>query len=165
MSIRLLTLILLFVLTGLFLFKKNQPTSETSIPASSQHLKASQQEVEGTYYLFDLVNHEPKQIKQLLKRAESLSQVSHVENKKTRIAMVIHGPDIEIFDKKNYGHHKELVDLAARLDASDIIDFKVCQVTADSRGINEKSFPSFMEMVPFAPDEIERLEEEGYVEL
>ncbi len=161
MSIRILMLIVFLAISGVFFSMKNQPPEE----APALQFSDNQQQIEGTYYLFDLVDHEPEEIKQLLERAEALSKASKAGNKKTRIAMVIHGPDIEIFDKKNYGDHKELVDLAARLDATDIIDFKVCQVTADSRGINEKSFPSFMEMVPFAPDEIEKLEDEGYVEL
>ena len=173
MKIRVFTMILLLIVTGSFLYLRDQP-SKTIPTKTAEQLSNSQpitlqsnfdQGAGKTHYLFDLVEHEPDQIKQLLKRAESISETAKITNKESRIAMVIHGPDIEFFDKNNYNENKELIDLAARLDASNIIDFKVCQVTADSRGIKESSFPSFMEIVPFAPDEIDRLENEGYVEL
>ncbi len=168
MNIRIFSIILLIIVTGSFLLLKNQSPHESITPVqtnTNQPLVNQEKMIQGTHYLFDLIDHEPEQLKRLLERAESLSKTATDGNEKSRIAMVIHGPDVEIFEKKNYNKNKELIDLAAKLDASDIIDFKVCQVTADSRGINESSFPSFMEMVPFAPDEIDRLEDEGYVEL
>lgn len=169
-------MILLLIVTSSYLYLKDQQSPHQAVsteieePLSIEQSSDYQQndvnhKVRDTHYLFDLVDHEPEQIKQLLKRAESLSKTDNPTNQQSRIAMVIHGPDIEFFDKKNYEDNKELIDLAARLDASDIIDFKVCQVTADARGIKASSFPSFMEIVPFAPDEIDRLENEGYVEL
>ena len=171
MNIRVFTMILLTIVISSFLLLKSKIPNESVTTVSpvqatiNQPFISQEKTAERTHYLFDLVDHEPEQIKRLLERAESLSKTVDATNEKSRIAMVIHGPDVEIFDKKNYGKNKDIIDLAARLDASDVIDFKVCQVTADSRGIKESSLPSFMEMVPFAPDEIDRLEDEGYVEL
>ncbi len=179
MNIRIITMILILIVTGSFLYIRDQLSHKTISPETAEQFSirqtsANQQNDQGsdvtptddnTHYLFDLVDHDPDQIKQLLQRAESLSRSTDTNDQQSRIAMVIHGPDIEFFDKKNYAENKELIDLAARLDASDIIDFKVCKVTADSRGISGSSFPSFMEIVPFAPDEIDRLENDGYVEL
>ncbi len=170
MNIRFVTMVLLLIIIGSFLVIKNQLSLNTDasfLPdqAPVSELSTAQVKDEGKiHYLFDLVDHTPEQIKHLLERAEILSKAGNATDEKSRIAMVIHGPDVEIFNKKNYSKNKDIIDLAARLDASDIIDFKVCQVTADSRGIKESSFPSFMEMVPFAPDEIDRLENEGFVE-
>ncbi len=171
MKIRFITTLILLVVTGSFLYINGQHSHKIVPPESadlffrSQPLANEQSNKQETHYLFDLIDHEPEQIKQLLERAKSLSRTVNTSNGKSRIAMVIHGPDIEIFDVKNYIKNKDIIDLAAQLDAADIIDFKVCQVTADARGINKSNFPSFMEVVPFAPDEIDRLENEGYVEL
>jgi len=163
MTIRFLTLILLFLVSGSTLIFRSQVPSQLNSPGSAERSPINQQKkFDETHYLFDLVDHEPWQIQQLLERAELISKRQEVTS---RIVFVIHGPDIEKFDKNNYGQNKTIIDLAAKLDATNVIDFKVCQVTADSRGINESSFPPFIELVPFAPDEIDRLNKKGYVEL
>ncbi len=162
-----ITLLLLIILiAGLLLIRNNLPQeSVPNIPPDITSNGNQQVTIGETYYLFDVADNGPEKVKTLLERAEALSKETESNHAESRIAMVIHGPDINIFDKKNYEKNKEIVDLAARLDASDVIDFKVCKTAADSRGISESSFPAFMEMVPFSADEIERLEDEGYVEL
>ena len=161
-----ITLLLLIILIGSLLLLKNSLFQETATSPLDLVASENQQVTVGeTYYLFDVADNGAEKIKSLLLRAETLSNQAKSINEKSRVAMVIHGPDIEIFDNQNYNKNKEIVDLAARLDAFDVIDFKVCKTAADSRGISESSFPPFMEMVPFSPDEITRLESEGYVEL
>ena len=81
------------------------------------------------------------------------------------IAMVLHGPDIRIFAKENYSRFKDIVDLAERLDADNVIDFKACATTAAERGFSDSAFPAFIELVPYAPDEIRRLTGAGYIKL
>ncbi len=130
-------MILLLIVTGSFLYLSDQQPSDKTVSAETAVQLSNSQptdqksdvgpKVDNIHYLFDLVDHDPEQIKQLLKRAESLSKTADAANQQSRIAMVIHGPDIEFFDKKNYDKNKELIDLAARLDASKIIDFNVCK--------------------------------------
>ena len=67
--------------------------------------------------------------------------------------------------EKNYEKNKELVDLAAKLDAFNVIDLKICEKSLSSRGVSQDEIPSFIEPVPYAPDEIKRLTEEGYINL
>ena len=55
--------------------------------------------------------------------------------------------------------------LAAKLDAFNVIDLKICETTMNNFGITRDEVPSFIESVPFAPDEIEKLSAEGYINL
>ena len=141
MSTRKITIFLLILLTLVILsikIIKNQSLTKTSsTPDTSVDVISDNQQITigKTHYLFDIANHEPEQIKTLLERAEALSDHAKSNNDQSKIAFVIHGPDVDLFDKKNYKTNKEIVDMAARLDAFDVIDFKVCQTAADSRGI------------------------------
>lgn len=160
-------LIFAIAVTVLLILNRGQlRSSNDQFPSVHSETSAEQSQlltIGDTYYLFDVVDNGPEKLQKLLQRAEYLSKQANETDKKLTIAMVIHGPDMDIFDKKYYKKQKKLVDTAARLDADGVIDFKICQTTARSRGIKESSFPAFMEMVPFAPDEINHLEAEGYV--
>lgn len=117
-----------------------------------------------THYLFDVVDNGPEELLRLLNRAEELAHHAKGQAQNVSIAMVIHGPDLEIFENRNYHKYKSLVDTAARLDAFGVIDFKLCQTLAFNGGLQIDDFPPFMEFVPFGPDEISRLRTRGYVD-
>jgi len=55
------------------------------------------------------------------------------------------------------------VDEAARLDAFDVVDIRICQTMMEARGIGPDDIPSFIEQVPYGPGEVERLVEDGYL--
>jgi intracellular sulfur oxidation DsrE/DsrF family protein len=55
------------------------------------------------------------------------------------------------------------VDQAARLDALDIVDVKICQTMMKIAGVERDDIPSFIEQVPLGSAEVDRLVEEGYV--
>ena len=67
--------------------------------------------------------------------------------------------------KKNYAMNKDLVDLAARLDAFKVVDLKVCEASMDSLGVTNMDIPAFIETIPFAPDTMNELREQGYINL
>ncbi len=138
--------------------------SPEPLEASVETSKPSE-ETDSKRYLFDVSRHGPEQIEALLRRAEAMSQEAQEKDESVEIAMVLHGPDIEIFASSNYEKYGSIVDLAARLDESRVIDFKVCQVTAENRGLSETDFPAFIEVVPLGPAEISRLGEQGYITL
>jgi hypothetical protein len=117
-------------------------------------------------YLFSVTLHTRNEIESLLTRAESLSH-SLKPRKKTQagIALVLHGSEIGMFDKKNYGKFRNIVDKAARLDASDVLEIKVCKTLMDDMNIKKEDMPSFVEIVPFGPDEEKRLLRNGYTYL
>jgi hypothetical protein len=79
--------------------------------------------------------------------------------------LVLHGPEIDIFARRNYGKFQPLVDLAARLDAANIIDVKMCVTEMQLRDIGKEDIPAFIDLVPFGPDEEVRLRRRGYVYL
>jgi hypothetical protein len=76
---------------------------------------------------------------------------------------VLHGPEVEFFSSSNYDRYKDIVDQAARLDALDIVDVKICQTMMEVQGIERDDIPSFVEQVPLGPAEVDRLVREGYV--
>lgn len=116
-------------------------------------------------YLFNIVLHNSEEIAAMLVRAEQLATSTPENNSRVGIALVLHGPEIDIFAKSNYGKFKNIVDLAARLDAAKIIDVKMCVTEMQLRNIKKEDVPPFIDLVPFGPDEEERLRRSGYVYL
>lgn len=116
-------------------------------------------------YLFDISKHSMEELEALLKRAHEITQLDSSNYGDLEIVMILHGPDIDWFTQQNYEHNLELVDLAAKLDAFDIIDMKVCETAMSARGVKREDIPSFIESVPYAPDEMKRLLQEGYINL
>lgn len=119
----------------------------------------------NTQYLFDVSDNSPEELEALLQRAEEIRETNAEGYDDLEIVLVLHGPDINIFRQQNYAKHKPLVDLAAKLDAFDIIDMKICETSMSYMGVERSEVPAFIESVPFAPDEIRRLNAEGYIQL
>ena len=114
-------------------------------------------------YLFSVTLHTKNEINSMLTRAETLSKKLTFRNKNhAGIALVLHGPEIELFTKKNYSKNQQLIDKAARLDSSSVIEIKICRTAMDEMNIEENELPAFVEIVPFGPDEEDRLIREGY---
>jgi intracellular sulfur oxidation DsrE/DsrF family protein len=79
------------------------------------------------------------------------------------VTFVIFGPPVAIFFKTNYSDNKQIVDLAARLTALQVIDVRVCEFSYQATGLDSKNLLPFVSTVPFGPDEVTRLvEEERY---
>jgi intracellular sulfur oxidation DsrE/DsrF family protein len=116
-------------------------------------------------YLFDVTDHSLEELEALLERAKEITQMSSDDYDKLDIVMILHGPDIDWFTQQNYEQNKQLVDLAEKLDAYDIIDMKICETAMDSLGVDREEIPSFIESVPYSPDEMKRLLKEGYINL
>lgn len=119
-------------------------------------------------YVVDVTLHTLPEIEALLDRAEKLhesSEKNNLKNSKTGIALVLHGDEIKFFDKKSYKKNKKMIDKAARLDANNVIEIKICNTKLRQLGLGEKDMPSFIETVPYGPDEIKRLRKKGYLYL
>lgn len=125
----------------------------------------SQFDIGNTKYLFDVSNHSATELESLLQRAEEIRETHADGYDDLDIVLILHGPDINIFRQENYNKHKPLVDLAAKLDAFKIIDMKICEKSMSSMGVERSEVPAFIESVPYAPNEIQRLGEEGYINL
>lgn len=90
---------------------------------------------------------------------ESIEEVAGAEEP---VVIVLHGREASAFTNMNYLENKNLVDRAARLDASDLIDVRMCATWMRRNDIELSDIPSFIDTVPFAPEEIRRLKREGY---
>jgi hypothetical protein len=139
----------------------------TPTPAESPSLSpATGLTTEDGRYLFSVTLHTPEEIAGLLARAEELAKTMRPDDSRhTGIALVLHGPEIEIFAKRNYARFRETVDRAARLDAGRIVEMKICRTEMKRLGIGEEEIPDFIELVPYGPDEETRLRRSGYVYL
>lgn len=106
--------------------------------------------------------HSAEEIYELLSRAEKIAAGRDEYSTKEPVVLVLSGEEIELFKRENYRNNKSLVDLAARLDAFNIIDVKVCTNWMSQRGIELTDLPPFVDNVPQADQESMRLEKDGY---
>jgi len=115
--------------------------------------------------LFHVTLHTPAEIEGMLARAEQLAKTRPAKDPRAGIALVLHGPEVELFARRNYSRYRHIVDLAARLDAAGVIEVKMCRSEMRARHIGERDVPDFIEVVPYGPDEEQRLLRNGYVYL
>ena len=113
--------------------------------------------------VLDISVHTIEGLRVLFDRAEELAMRPQAQGGDDRIVLVLHGPEVEFFSIKNYDKYRDIVDQAARLDAFDVVDVKICQTMMDMQGIERDDIPAFIEQVPVGPDEVDRLVQEGYV--
>lgn len=145
--------------------EKEVPVAATGEVVQVTESPQTQFTIGNKSYLFDISNHNIEELEALLRRAQDVTQLDSSNYGDLEIVMILHGPDIDWFTQQNYERNLELVDLAAKLDAFDIIDMKVCETAMSARGVKREDIPSFIETVPYAPDEMQRLLDEGYINL
>lgn len=133
------------------------------VAAASVADAAIETEVEASKKLqANITLHTLDELKHLLDQAEQIANGHTEYNTSDPIAVVLHGEEIKAFMRTNYRENKGLVDLAARLDAFNVIDVKVCKRWMGANGIMISDLPPFVEPVPFGGGERVRLEEVGY---
>jgi intracellular sulfur oxidation DsrE/DsrF family protein len=116
-------------------------------------------------YVFSVTVNSAQQLDVVLDRAEDLRELFDPDQH-SRIAIVLHGNELQLFQKGNYSSNQSMVERARLLDQDNIIDIKACQTMMRILDIDQSELPSFIEQVPFAPAEIQRLEkEEGFTRL
>lgn len=79
------------------------------------------------------------------------------------VVVVLHGSEALPFTRQGNAAQSPLVDRAARLQAYDLIDVRMCETWMAANGIDKTDLPPFVDTVPYAPEEIRRLLDEGYV--
>ena len=116
-------------------------------------------------YVFSVTVTSAQQLDVVLNRAEELRDLFDPDQH-SRIAIVLHGDELQLFQEQNYSTNMSVVERARLLDQDNIIDIKACQTMMRTLQIGQNELPSFIEQVPFAPAEIERLQvEEGFTRL
>lgn len=123
---------------------------------------ASAESLIPTKFQARIERHSADEIYELLTRAEKIAAGQDEYSTEEPVILVLSGEEIELFKRENYRDHKPLVDLAARLDAFNIIDVKVCNNWMAQRGIELTDLPPFVDNVPVAQQEAVRLEKAGY---
>lgn len=113
-------------------------------------------------YVARIELHTVEEIEQLLKRAEAYLENADAYPESDPIAVILHGPEVQLFNKLNYSKFKDIVGLAARLDALNVINVQVCEVQLLEEGLSISDLPHFVESVPYGPAEEERLLKKGY---
>lgn len=78
-----------------------------------------------------------------------------------KVVVVSHGPEIVVFDKKNYGKYKDIVDRAASL-AQQGVKFEVCRNAAKAQGLAAEDLHGFMTVVPAGPYALAYWQAKGY---
>ena len=122
-------------------------------------------EPENSGYVFSVTVNSSQQLDVVLDRAEDLRALFKPDQH-GKIAIVLHGDELQLFQKNNYALNQSTVERARLLDQDNIIDIKACQTMMRVLDIEQNELPGFIEQVPFAPAEIERLQnEEGYTRL
>ena len=79
------------------------------------------------------------------------------------VIIVLHGPEAVPFIRANYLAHRSLVDRAAKLQAFNRIELRMCETWMRRNGYDANDLLPFVSTVPFAPAQVEQLEREGYV--
>jgi intracellular sulfur oxidation DsrE/DsrF family protein len=113
--------------------------------------------------VLDVSVHSLDELRLLLDRAEELAMRPQPQGETPGVVLVLHGPEVEYFAISNYSRYRDVVDQAARLDAFDVVDVKICRSMMERLGVGVDDIPAFIEQVPYGPDEVERLVREGYV--
>jgi intracellular sulfur oxidation DsrE/DsrF family protein len=166
LGIFLITLVAITVLL-LLLVSHSPRVAKNRLPPASISLAPTNPGVEAlqTRYVFDVVIHRQDEMERLLKRIEELENRIETRVGAPELALVLHGPEIGYFTSRNYGRYMSLVDRAAALDRKGVLDVKVCDTMIRSLGLEQESFPAFIDHVPYGPGEIKRLVEQGYVKM
>lgn len=111
----------------------------------------------------DISVHSVEEMELLFSRVEQLLERPRRDGEEPLVSLVLHGPEVEFFALKNYDRYKSVVDRAAKLAALGAVDISVCQTQMRNYGIGPQEVPSFLRQVPFGPDEVERLVDDGFV--
>jgi len=146
----------------MFLFTFLSPAIVVAELESGESLRHAIPEMEDGYYVARLSLHTPKELEAALKRVEMFVENGEKYPTFTPITFIIHGPELRVFVRKNYKQYREIVRLAARLEAFNAVDIRVCSVQMQRDGIKMGDLPAFVDPVPYGPDEEQRLLNRGY---
>jgi intracellular sulfur oxidation DsrE/DsrF family protein len=91
------------------------------------------------------------------------ASVAAGEQQPDPVVIVLHGPEARPFLRSNYLANRSMVDRAAKLKAFNRVDMRMCETWMRNNGVKPGDLQPFVDTVPLAPDEVERLERDGYL--
>lgn len=113
-------------------------------------------------YIGQIQAHTPDEVSDILHRLAGLLDSQSDYPAKQPLALVLHGDEVNAFLRENYAQNRELVDLAARLDAFNAIDIQVCETWMRGAAAQQDDLPAFVDTVPYGPARELELLKEGY---
>jgi len=159
-----LVTLLMYLVTSLVPGQRDGDITQTvSIDKQPEPGVSTDAGVDPERVVLDISVHTEEELRVLFDRAGQLAAELQPAGQEASIVLVLHGPEVEFFSTRNYNSYREIVDQAARLDALDIVDVKICQTMMEVRGVERDDIPTFIEQVPQGPAEVDRLVTEGYV--
>ena len=96
----------------------------------------------------------------VLDRASYLSKITGADPFDSSIVLVLHGPEISFFARKDYSKYKELMRRAQSLVESETLQIRMCKLAAEAHGLKPDDIHGFVSMVPMGDAEIIRLQNE-----
>jgi uncharacterized protein len=78
-----------------------------------------------------------------------------------KIVIVSHGPELVVWDRKNYAKYKEVVDRAASLSTQGV-RFEVCRSAAAALGLKPEDLHGFLHVIPSGPYALTYWQNKGY---
>jgi uncharacterized protein len=78
-----------------------------------------------------------------------------------KIVVVSHGPEVVVFDKRNYAKYKDIVDRAASF-AKQGVRFEICRNAAAMQGSAPEDLHGFVTVVPAGPYALAYWQSKGY---
>ncbi len=119
---------------------------------------------EAPGYLAQLELETPEELYSALLRAEMLFLEGRFLDQLPPATLVVHGPQVGVFFKRQYQQNKAVVDLAARLSAFGVVNISVCETRMGVLGRDRHELFPFVGTVPFGPAEEKRLiADEGFL--
>jgi len=138
----------------------------TATDAENQPVKAlpavGSKTSNGANVVFGISVHKVDELRQVLQRAEELVSQPKSASQPANIQLLLHGPEIQFFSIDKYPQYKDIVDLAARLDAYNVVELKMCETAMKDLGVKKDDIPGFIEFVPNGDIELEKLSRRGF---
>jgi len=136
--------------------------SQDSIPFPMPQVDTRSFVENSKNYVARIQVHTPEELESFLIRADEYVDKGAKFPSDEPIAVILHGPELQVFDRKNYQKYKHIVSMAARLEAFNVIDVRVCEVQMQLDGVGRGDLPAFVDSIPFGPAEVDRLLRKGY---
>lgn len=110
--------------------------------------------------VYDVAVNTADAVDKVLDRASYLHQITGSDPFESSIVLVLHGPEIDFFAKKNYAKNKALMQRAQSLTVGGGVIIRMCKIAAQGRGFHPGDIHGFVELVPMGDAEIVRLQTE-----
>ena len=146
-----------------FIFVSTIATAESSagsahfIPSVADVTDKSHLTIEEKY-LADISVHSPQELLDILMRADMLFESGQYSAENSSpIIFLLHGEEARILFKPQYESNKQVVDLAAKLTALNVVDIKVCDIWINGNNLFVKDLQPFVGVANNAAAEAQRL--------